>query len=314
MTRFAPLFVIIAASLWGVDGIVLRPYLYTLPVPLVVFIESTVVAVLLTPFFMTNLVILKSLQIKDWLAFFGVALFGGAIGTMAITKALFYVNFVNLSIVVLMQKLQPVFALILAAVLLRERLHRSFFTWAILAIAGAYLMTFGFQLPDFNTGDKTIEAALFALAAAVSFALSTVLSKRALRNVSFELATYLRFIISSFVLLIVVLPFGYTTGFSEISARQVIVFVLIAFSTGGPAIFLYYYGLKHIKASVATICELSFPLTAIILEFVLRQNVLEFFQWIGVFMLLLSIIRVSRMKPGEKMSVKGALSITQNEI
>jgi len=42
MKKLAPLFVILGASLWGVDGIVLRPSLFTLPVPLVVFIESAI--------------------------------------------------------------------------------------------------------------------------------------------------------------------------------------------------------------------------------------------------------------------------------
>ena len=54
MSKLAPIFVIIAAALWGVDGIVLRPELYTLPVPLVVFIESIIVALVLTPFFIKN--------------------------------------------------------------------------------------------------------------------------------------------------------------------------------------------------------------------------------------------------------------------
>lgn len=126
MYRFAPVAIIIAASLWGLDGIVLRPSLYTLPVPLVVFIESAIVAALLTPFFIRKFNSLKKLELKDWLSFLGVALFGGAIGTMAITKALFYVNFVNLSIVVLIQKLQPIFAISLAALLLRERLKKNF--------------------------------------------------------------------------------------------------------------------------------------------------------------------------------------------
>ena len=44
MKKFAPFFVILAASLWAVDGIVLRPSLYSLPVTLVVFIESTIYA------------------------------------------------------------------------------------------------------------------------------------------------------------------------------------------------------------------------------------------------------------------------------
>ncbi len=97
MKKFAPFFVILAASLWAVDGIVLRPSLYNLPVTLVVFIESTIVALLLTPFMYRYFDDVKKLTLKDWLAYIGVAILGGAIGTMAITKALFYVNYVNLS-------------------------------------------------------------------------------------------------------------------------------------------------------------------------------------------------------------------------
>ena len=65
----APLLVVIAASLWAVDGIVLRPSLYSLPVPLVVLVESSVVAILLTPFFIKKFSSLRYLKKKDWLAF-----------------------------------------------------------------------------------------------------------------------------------------------------------------------------------------------------------------------------------------------------
>ena len=188
--RVAPLFVIIGASMWGIDGIILRPALYGLPVSLVVFIESTIVALILSPYFIRKRSSLKALDYKDWLTFFFVALLGGAIGTMAITKALFYVNFVNLSIVILLQKLQPIFAITLAAIFLKERLKKIFFFWAALAVTGAYFMTFGTALPDLSTGDKTTVATLFALLAAFSFSSSTVLSERALRNVSFEMGTY----------------------------------------------------------------------------------------------------------------------------
>jgi drug/metabolite transporter (DMT)-like permease len=290
---FAPLFVIIAASLWGVDGIVLRPALFNLPVPLVVFVESTIVAILLSPFFVKHIPSLDLLQKKDWLAFILVALLGGAIGTMAITKALFYVNFVNLSVVILLQKLQPVFAITLATIFLKEKLPRKFFWWASLAIVGAYFMTFGTTLPDFSTGNKTTVAAMFALVAAISFGSSTVLSKRALRNVSFEMGTYLRFLFSAFIMLVLVISLGDIGSISKITTGQVFVFLIIAFTTGGAAIFLYYFGLKRITASVATICELAFPLTAVLLEYYLRKNILDAVQWIGAGVLLLSIVKVS---------------------
>lgn len=296
MNRSAPVFVIIAASLWGVDGIVLRPALYSLPVPLVVFIESSIVALLLTPYFINKLPELKNLKQTDWLAFFLVALLGGAIGTMAITKALFYVNFVNLSIVILLQKLQPVFAITMAALFLREKLPVQFFFWAGLAIIGAYFMTFGTKLPNLSTGDKTLIAALFSLLAAFSFSSSTVLSKRALRNVSFGMGTYLRFLFSAFIMLILVVSLGDLKNVSEITTYQTIIFFIIAFTTGGLAIFLYYFGLKKITASVAAICELAFPLTAVVLEYFLRGNILDPVQWIGALVLLVSILRVTSFK------------------
>jgi drug/metabolite transporter (DMT)-like permease len=293
---FAPLLVIVAASLWAVDGIVLRPSLYSLPVPLVVLIESSIVAVLLTPIFIKKFSSLKHLKIKDWLAFLGVAFLGGAIGTMAITKALFYVNFVNLSVVILLQKLQPVFAISLATIFLKEKLPKEFFLWAGLAIVGAYFMTFGFSAPNFSTGDKTTIAAIFALLAAFSFSSSTVLSKRALRNVDFGMGTYLRFLFASIIMMIIATTTGDIFSVTEVSTKQIIIFLIIAFTTGGAAIFLYYYGLKRISASVASICELAFPLTAVVLEYVVHGNILSPVQWIGAAVLLISILKVSGIK------------------
>jgi len=244
---------------------------------------------------------LKILNYRDWLAFAGVALLGGAVGTMAITKALFYVNYVNLSIVILIQKLQPVFALTLAGFLLKEKFTKQFFLWSGIAIAGAYIMTFGLAIPALDSGEKITMAALFSLLAAFCFGSSTVLSKRALRNVGFELGTYLRFVFSGLILLAVVLATGTIQNIGDVSTTQFYIFLLIAFTTGGTAIFLYYYGLKKITASVAAICELAFPLTAVLLEYLIRGNILGPIQWAGVAVLFFSIIKVSRINsvPGE---------------
>ncbi|MBN1300356.1 MAG: DMT family transporter [Melioribacteraceae bacterium] len=293
MDRFAPLFVITAASLWGIDSIVLRPYLYTLPVPVVVLIESGIVAVLLSTVFLKNYKSFIALPIKDLLAFAGVAFFGGAVGTMAITKALFYVNYVNLSIVVLIQKLQPLFAILLAALFLKEKLPKEFILWATVAIAGTYFMTFGTTLPNISTGDKTPVAALYALLAAFSFGFSTVLSKRALKNVTYATGTYLRFLLTTVIMIIIVLSLGEFSSIDQVTTDQWLVFTIIVFTSGGLAIFLYYFGLKRISASVATICELSFPLTAIVLEYFIRDNILGPVQWIGAAALIFSIIKVS---------------------
>ncbi len=312
MNRFSPLYVVIAATLWAVDGIVLRPALFALPVALVVLVESTIVALLLTPFFVRRLFTLKNLRAADWLAFIGVAILGGAVGTMAITKALFFVNYVNLSIVILIQKLQPAFALLLAAVLLKERLSWTFFFWATLAVIGAYLATFGLNLPNFTTGDKTEAAAFFALVAAIAFASSTVLSKRALENVGFQMGTYLRFVMAALFMVVVALASGATSQVDRITQKQLLLFLLIAVTTGGPGVFIYYYGLKRIKASVAAICELAFPLSAVLLEYFIRGNMLSLMQWAGVLALFMGIFQVTRVQAGS--STPGAANRRLSEV
>lgn len=295
MAKWAPLFVVLAGMLWGIDGIVLRPALYNFPVALIVCLESWLIVLLLHPLIIRNRHRFKTLSRGDWLAFAGVALCGGAIGTMAITQALFYVNFVNLSIVILIQKLQPAIAILLAALLLKERPGKSFYGWSLIAIIGAYFMTFGFQPVNIANNSKTTEAALFALLAVAGFGASTVFSKRALKNVEFEFGTVMRFLLTGIIMLPLAVFLGDLGKVDTLGSGEWKTLGLIAITTGGPGIFLYYYGLKRISASVATICELAFPMTAVLLEYFLRGNLLTMPQWIGTFILFGAMARVSQL-------------------
>lgn len=116
-----------AASLWGFDAIVLTPRLYHLKVAFVVF------AVHCLPFLVMSIFIGKremkniaALPKKDIMFYFLVALFGGCVGTLSIVKSLFLVNFQHLTVVTLLQKAQPIFALILARIVLKEKLGKNF--------------------------------------------------------------------------------------------------------------------------------------------------------------------------------------------
>ena len=97
-----------------------------------------------------------------------------------------------------------------------------------------------------------------------------------------------------------IVTLGDMNSISDITTQQIVIFLIIAFSTGGAAIFLYYYGLKRITASVASICELTFPLTAVVLEYFIRGNVLSPVQWDGVTVLLFSIIQVTRINSSKQ--------------
>ena len=79
----------------------------------------------------------------------------------------------------------------------------------------------------------------------------------------------------------------------SISSQQWLIFLLIVFSSGGAAMLLYYYGLKKVSASVSTICELAFPLAAILFEFILRGRMLNWSQWLGALVLFFAIYKIS---------------------
>ncbi len=286
----------VAAILWGLDGVVLTPRLYSLDIGLVVFIFHALPFLLMNIFMYREYRHLKRFTSGDVLMFFLLSLFGGAIGTLAIVKALFLVNFKALTVVVLLQKLQPVFAITLAALLLGEKLKRNFLVWSALAITAGYFLTFGFRLPDLQTGGQTALAAGYSLLAAFAFGSSTVFSKKVLRKFSFFTATFYRYAFTSILMLLYVLSTGMLKGIPNINGTQWIIFAVIGITTGSGAIFLYYFGLTRIRAMLATICELCFPVSAIIFDYFINDKILTPVQWVSASVLVFAILKLTLEK------------------
>ena len=278
-----------SAMLWGVDGILLTPQLYNLDTSFVVFLLHLFPFVLMNLFFFREYRHLKTMTRSDLLFFLLVALFGGALGTLAIVKSLFLLNFNNLSVIVLLQKLQPVFAILLARMILKERVKKDFALWASLALIAGYFMTFGWNLPDFSTnGITTVYAALLSLLAAFSFGSSTVFSKKILGNYSFVTSTFFRYGFTTLIMLVIVLIGGHLFDFALVTQRNWLFVVLIGLTTGSGAIFLYYYGLRNVKASISTFLELLYPITAVVLDYFVNHTKYSLVQWIAAFVSIFS--------------------------
>jgi drug/metabolite transporter (DMT)-like permease len=284
----------LSAIMWGLDGVVLTPRLYNLDVGYVVFMLHIIPFLLMNTFLRKEYKKLKTFSRSDLLILLLIALFGGAVGTLSIVKALFLVNFKDLSIVVLLQKLQPIFAIALAALLLKEKLRSYFILWGGLAIIAGYFLTFGFNTPVLETGTSTALAAGYALIAAFSFGSSTVFSKMFLERYNFKTATFYRYGFTSLIMLVYVLFTGALDQFSGTTRMNWIIFLIIAFTTGSGAIFLYYFGLVNVKAIIAIICELFFPISTIFFDYFVNGNRLSFIQWISAFVMIFAIINLNR--------------------
>jgi len=288
----------IAAASWGVDGVILTPRLYNLHISFVVFTLHALPFLLMQLFFFKEYKQLSQFKWQDWLSLSFVALLGGAIGTLAIVKALFLVNFQALTIVLLLQKLQPVFAVLLALVILKERVGKYYFLWATTAIMMGYFLTFGLHKPNWNTGSNTIYAALYALLAAFSFGSSTVFSKKFLAHFSFKTATFFRYGLTTLFMAIIVTVTHDWAQLGQVTQLNWLIFIIIMFTSGSAAIYLYYFGLMRVKASISIICELCFPLTAIILDYAVNGTRLSSIQWVAAIIMLYAIYRLSADKEG----------------
>ena len=293
MKKYLPaLAVIFAAFLWSFDGFI-RQNLFALPSFLIVSLEHVIGAILFLPLLIRGWKEVSSLGQRGWMSVLWISIFGGVLGTFFYTKALSYVNYIDLSVVVLLQKLQPIFAIALAGVILKEKITNRFIILAFAAIVGGYLVTFGSSsIKDWD--DKTIIAALLALLAAFSWGSSTVLGKHALNRLSFTTVTSLRLAITASVTAFVLLSTGQYDAVQSMTISHWGFIVLIVLSTGSLALFFYYYGLNKLPASHATLYELFWPLSAVGLDWFIRGNILSLTQWVGAILLLGSIILLTR--------------------
>ncbi|MBC2856676.1 DMT family transporter [Cetobacterium sp. 2A] len=287
--------VCIAATLWGFDGIVLTPRLHKLDVAYVVFILHLIPLVGMSFLFgKTEVKNIIKLSEQDLFFYFLIALFGGSIGTLAIVKALFLVNFDHLTVVTLLQKLQPVFAIVLARIILKEKIRSNFILWAIIALISGYLLTFQFSLPVLGDNKNIGLASLYAILAAFSFGSSTVFGKKILTNSSFRTALYTRYLFTSIIMFGIVGIGGKFVWIEKTTEFQWMIFTIISLTTGSGAVLLYYKGLAYIKANVATMCELCFPVSSIVFDYIFNGHLLSITQSFAVVVLLFSIYKITK--------------------
>lgn len=291
LKTYGPLFIILAAFLWGVDA-VLRRSLYTLAPSVIVFFEHLIGAIIIAP---ATIIAFKKETVtkKEWFILFLIALFSGVIGTLMFTAALVKVNYISISVVFLLQKLQPIFAITAGVILLKEKIDWRYSGWALLALVSAFFVTFKNGQINFATGGGVITAALLALGAAIAWGSGTALSRMTVLKLSNTLATGLRFMITVPLALLTVYLFKDSAGLLQIDTSQMFRFIIIALTTGMVALWIYYKGLQHTEVRVATFLELIFPLTGVAIDVLYYHNILAASQYFAGAVLLFAIYRLS---------------------
>jgi len=288
-----PLAIVFAAFLWSIDAL-LRQSLYSLPSMFIVFSEHSLGLIITLPWLIKFWPKIKSLNRKTWMSIFWIAVFGGLLGTLAYTRALSYINYIHFSVVVLLQKLQPIFAIILARIILKERFKGRFYLWAAVALVGSYFVAFPSILPQWQDGGKNVWAGLLAVGAAFAWGSSTVMGKYSLRELDSRIVTPLRLGLTAILSGIYILLFMDIGSIPRLSAEQLFYLIAIVLSSGTVALSIYYFGLKKVQASQSTLLEMFWPISAVTIDWVFFDHALTWSQILGAILMLTAIYRVTR--------------------
>jgi len=263
MNKYGTYFVFFAAMLWATDAPFRIHLTQALSSNFIVLGEHTVDMLFALPLLIYGFSELRKLEWKEWGAVLLVGVGGSALAGVAFTEAFHYVN---PSVAILLQKIQPLIAISLASALLKEKLGGRFWLWASLALAGAYLISFPSGIPQSYTGEvwspNTI-GVLLSLLAAVLWGASTVFGKYVLNKRSFTVMTSLRFVVGFVFLLFLNWFTGSFPKAGTLTDTDILFIIIIALVSGVISLFIYYRGLSVTKASIATLAELGYPMAAV---------------------------------------------------
>lgn len=286
--------VVLGAALWGVDPLFRIILLKSMTSTQIVLLEHIVIALIVAPILWKNRQELRGLRMRHAVALLFISWGGSALATILFTMGL---GNGNLNAVVLLQKLQPLFAIIMARIILKERLPKNFSVLFPLALIGTYLLTFGFEIPVGHWKDFIEVGSLLSLGAAALWGGSTVMGRLMVGQMKYETVASLRFILALPLLLVITWGEGGVWNLPhESNALMAVTLNLLgqALLPGLLSLLVYYKGLTTTKASVATLAELSFPMVGVLINWIVFDIVLTQTQIFGFVLIWIALFAISR--------------------
>jgi drug/metabolite transporter (DMT)-like permease len=294
--------VAVAAAMWGTDPL-LRKSILSVPASTIVFGEHVFLVLLTLPLLLPALRAVRAAGARFVAAAVIVGAGASGAATILFTQALQH-DFVS---AVVMQKAQPLVAVMGAAAILGER-PRPRFGWFLAAgLAGLWLVN---QAHPLDPSAQGLRAVLEALGAAVLWGLGTVLGRYLVRRVSFEHVLALRFLfgLAASAVAVVALDAEWFAG-----ARASGWILSLALVTGLLSLALYYYGLQRTPAVLSSLAELTNPAVLVVAGIYAYDIGLVWSQWLGfaIIVLVVTLLPIERRRvvaetPGELLPAPAA--------
>lgn len=301
-------YVALGAALWGVDPLFRVLLLKFFTSSQIVLLEHLLLLLYSIPVLWIQRKQIGGLNLRQAGALLFISWGGSAIATIMFTSAFAHGN---MNSVLLLQKLQPLFAIVMARWILKERLPARFYIFVIMALVGTYLLTFGTTVPFQQMSDFAAMGGLLSIGAAALWGGSTVMGRLLLDKMPFESLTALRFTFALPLLFFTTwiggdawqLP-AQTSDWLAVSGNL----LMQAFLPGLLSLLLYYRGLSGIKASFATLAELFFPAIGVLLNWLVFHQSVTAAQIVGFLLIWFMLFNLSRQQDADQPLAKAARS------
>lgn len=293
--------VILACLFWGMDTLIRYPLVERGINPItIVFYEHFILTLIFSLGLIPAIKRIGELKIADVFSFIVVGGIGSAVATVAFTESFQYLN---PSLVILLQKFQPLVVILLSSLILKEEIQKGFLIWASICLIGGLLISspdivrfYDLMRTNFNTviSDTALQGYMLVGVSIVGWGATTVFGKR-LTIVGFETKSIMagRFLTG----LLVLIPFvNWNRSLILPQGEDYLRILIMVLISGALAMWLYYQGLKRISAKTTAIAEMFFPFFAIMVNWFFLGKQLTDLQLLGGGVLILGSLVIQIKK------------------
>lgn len=298
-----------ACLLWALDTLIRYPLLFSgLSSWSIVWLEHLILVAVMIYWIMPMVRTGRLLQ-GNLTGFLVIGGLGSALGTVAFTQAF---ALINPSVVILIQKLQPLIAISLASLMLGERINRRFIVWLSVCLFGSLLIAAGDLLPALNA-DAWIAGDTWqlmlgygcTLLAVLGWGAATVYGKKlSLKGLTTTELMSGRFLVGFLILTPFVMMLSSpselisshsTLNFlgNDVSAAVPIWILIMVLVSGLGGMSVYYLGMRRIPARVCAVAEMFFPIAAVLINWIFLGKTLTPLQLVGASILLAGSVMVA---------------------
>lgn len=225
--------------------------------------------------------------------FFGLAIFGVILGGTFMYIAL---DHLDLGLANMLEKLQPLFVVILAYYFLQERYSRATLAYCALALFASWVIAADDPL-SLSLQKTDLTGLLAVIGAALSWAIATIFGKKLMQaGLRARDVTTIRFLLASILLLPCIIWQGDIAAHMNLSIATWLIVIAAAIISTGFGYVLYYAGLRHIPASTSNFLELATPVVSIALGLFFLGESLTFWQIFFIPIMLFSVYKISAAK------------------